>query len=169
MKSQAIHDQVDELVRRALQLPVSLNFSEITFLQAQLSRYACLLCCAAIEQALIESLSSYAGRTGDFRLEEFIATTLRTGRNPTPGYVKTTLERFDPDWGTAVGTFFELNGVSDINSIVANRNRIAHGEPVQLGVGSIRAWAPSARSLSLEIQRIIDQSGPSTRRRRRRN
>lgn len=168
MKSHALHDQVDELVRRALSLPTALNFDEVTFLQAQLCRYACLLCCAGIEQALIEALSNYAGNSGDVRLEEFVTSALKSGKNPTPGYLKSTLERFDPEWGSSLQTFLNANISSDISSIVNNRNRIAHGEQVQLGVASIKSWSPSARSLSLEIIRIVDKALPSTRQRKRR-
>lgn len=157
MKSHALHDQVDEIVRRALKLPSALPLDEQTYLQAQLARYACLLACAGIEQALVEAVSGYAGSKGDKRLESFVGETLKTGANPSPKYISGTLKKFDGRWAAQIDDFFYLNGSSDISSIVSNRNRIAHGESVGLGIGSIRAWAPSARLLSLEIIRIVTE------------
>lgn len=155
MKGHALHDQVDEIVRRALALPASLPLDEQVYLQAQLARYACLLACAGIEQSLVESLSGYAGVSGDKRLEAFVGVVLRTGANPSPPYIRKTLNQFDPKWADQIDVFFGTNGVSDINSVVSNRNRIAHGESVGIGIVSIRSWAPSARALSTEIRRIV--------------
>jgi hypothetical protein len=155
VKSHALHDQVDELVRRALTLPATLKLDEQAYLQAQLARYACLLACAAVEQALIDALASYARRAGDGRLEGFVASSLKTGANPSPAVISRTLGKFDPRWSAAITTYFKTTGESDINSIVSNRNRIAHGENASLGISSIRSWAPSARALSVEISRIV--------------
>lgn len=155
MKSHALHDQVDELVRRALTLPAALKLDEQAYLQAQLARYACLLACAGVEQALIDALASYARKAGDSRLEGFVTSSLKTGANPSPAMISRTLGKFDSGWSDAIVAYFKVAGESDISSIVSNRNRIAHGENTSLGISSIRSWAPAARALSVEISRIV--------------
>jgi hypothetical protein len=56
-------------------------------------------------------------------------------------------------------TLFEEALDQGVDGVVAEAadelNRIAHGENVGLGIGSIRTWAPSARALSLEIIKTV--------------
>jgi hypothetical protein len=80
---------------------------------------------------------------------------LKTGANPWPATIANTLRKFDGQWANTIEAYFVANGSSEITSIVSNRNRIAHGENVGLGISSIKGWAPSARALSVEILRIV--------------
>jgi hypothetical protein len=111
-----------------------------------------------MEQALIYSLSNYAFRRGDKRLSDFVEAVLSSGANPSPHYIKLTLGRFDVTWVDQIEQHFSANGTSEVSSIVSNRNRIAHGQSVSLGIASIRSWSPAARALSLEIIRIVESA-----------
>jgi hypothetical protein len=106
-RSHGLLDQVDELIRHARDIPRLFQNSEGDFIQAQVVRYACLLTCAAIEQALIECLSNYAGRIGDDRIRTFVAEILRVGRNPTPSYINEVLTKFDADWARHISSYIE--------------------------------------------------------------
>jgi hypothetical protein len=153
-KSHGLLDQVDNLIAQAKQAPMTLPGGDGDFIQSQLVRYGCLLTCAAIEQALIDVGVSYANRYGDERLSTFVSESLRTGRNPSPGYIKEVLSKFDPRWGEHIATIIETLGEDKIKSVVSNRNRIAHGESVSMGVASLLQWVPAARQLCLEIARF---------------
>jgi hypothetical protein len=153
MRSHGLLDQVDNLILQAKHVPMSLPGGDGDFIQSQLVRYGCLLACAAIEQALIDAAVAYANRFGDIRLRAFVSESLKTGRNPSPSYIKEVLSKFDPDWGRHIGTIIELVGEDKNKSIVSNRNRIAHGESVSMGVTSLLQWVPAARQLCLEIVR----------------
>jgi hypothetical protein len=153
-RSHGLLDQVDNLIGHAKLAPLSLPGGEGDFIQSQLVRYGCLLTCAAIEQALIDAGVSYANRFGDERLSAFVSESLRFGRNPSPGYIKEVLSKFDPRWGAHIETIIEDVGEDKIKSIVSNRNRIAHGESVSMGVSSLLQWVPAARRLCLEIVRL---------------
>jgi RiboL-PSP-HEPN len=151
MKSHGLLDQVDNLIAQAKHVPMSLPGGDGDFIQSQLVRYGCLLTCAAIEQALLDIAVSYADRFGDGRLSAFVSESLKTGRNPSPGYIKELLSKFDPSWGIHIGTVIDSVGEDKIKSIISNRNRIAHGESVSMGVTSLLQWVPAARQLCLEI------------------
>ena len=173
-RSHGLLDQVDELIKHARSAPTLFLSSEGDFIQAQLVRYGCLLACAALEQALIESLSGYAGRIGDDRVKIFVSEILKTGRNPTPDYIKETFGKFDADWAIHVADYIENDvGADKIKSVVSNRNRIAHGESVSLGVKSLIEWVPAVRKLCLELNNVAGsayslRSGAVSRRQRRR-
>jgi hypothetical protein len=153
-RSHGLLDQVDNLIDQAKRAPLSFPGGDGDFVQAQLVRYGCLLTCAAIEQALIDVGSSYAKRFGDERLATFVTDSLKTGRNPSPSYIKEVLTKFDPKWGIHIEATIDKVGEDKIKSIVSNRNRIAHGESVSMGVTSLLQWVPAARELCLEIVRF---------------
>jgi hypothetical protein len=168
-QSHGLLDQVDSLIEHAKQAPISLPNGDGDFIQSQLVRYGCLLTCAAIEQAIVDSATSYARRVGDERLGGFISEMLRTGRNPWPSYIRAVFGKFDSTWGAHIGEYIADNvGDHNVNSIVSNRNRIAHGESVSLGVASLIQWAPAARKLCLEIARLTATVRPERRARPRR-
>jgi hypothetical protein len=173
IRSHELLDQVDELIKHARSITTVVPNNEGDFIQAQLVRYGCLLACAALEQGLIESLAGYASRIGDDRIKTFVEEILRTGRNPTPSYINEVLCKFDAALGEHIASFIEEGvGKEKIQSIVSNRNRIAHGESVSLGVKSLMEWTPGVRKLCLELNNItaaanILRSRNSRRRRRR--
>ena len=174
LRSHGLLDQVDELIKHARNIPMLMQNSEGDFIQSQLVRYGCLLACAALEQSLIESLSGYASRIGDDRVKTFVEEILKTGRNPTPNYINEIFCKFDSAWGKNITSYMEDEiGAEKIQSIVSNRNRIAHGEAVSLGVKSLIEWAPEVRKLCLKLNDITTtayslRSGRSRRQKRRR-
>lgn len=158
-KSHGLLDQVDNIIKHAKLVPVKLNDGSGDFIQAQLVRHGCLLVCAAIEQALLDAASLYAKKHGDERLRGFVEEALKTGKNPSPSYINEVLCRFDSGWGTVIADFIDNNvGIEIIKSIVSNRNRIAHGLSVSMGVRSLDEWTPPARALCQEILDLVDKS-----------
>jgi hypothetical protein len=94
--------------------------------------------------------------------ESLFLKVLRRGQNPSPTYISDVLSRFDSSWGTQISNFIANEvGEDRIKSIVSNRNRIAHGESVSMGVASLMQWAPAARKLCLEITRLAEDAWPS--------
>lgn len=163
-RSHGLLDQVDNLILQAKQAPLSLPSGDGDFIQSQLVRYGCLLACAAIEQALIESIANYGGRVGDERVKHFISEILKTGRNPQPEYIRDTMGRLETIWGQQIFAYIETEiGLDKIRSIVSNRNKIAHGEAVSMGVRSLMDWTPAARKLCLELNRMTREANPRRR------
>lgn len=165
-RSHGLLDQVDDLIKLARSVPTAIPGNDGDLMQAHLVRYGCLLACAALEQALIDCLASYAGRIGDSRVQKFVSEILKTGRNPTRAYLKETISKFDLDWANHIDTVIDTIGPDKISSIVSNRNRIAHGENVSLGVRSLIEWTPAVRRLCLELASLTsiahaEHRGPS--------
>jgi RiboL-PSP-HEPN len=89
-------------------------------------------------------------------------------------YINEIFCKFDSAWGKNITSYMEDEiGAEKIQSIVSNRNRIAHGEAVSLGVKSLIEWAPEVRKLCLNLNDITTtayslRSGRSRRQKRRR-
>ena len=144
---------MDELIKRALALPSQMSLDEQAYIQNQLARYACVLACAAMERALVQSLSTYALKIGDGRLERYVEASFSRGITPTPEQIAEMLGRFDNAWRDELNSYFAANPElkPTVNSVVSNRLRIAHGLSSNLSIGSMRDWAPSARAVSLKV------------------
>lgn len=152
--SHGILDQVDDIIGMA-KVATATTGADGALIQSNLAKYGCLLLSAAMERALIGGVSGYAGRVGDERIGRFIEETLATGRNPTPEYIKEVIGRLEPSWGNGIWLYMvEDVGLDKVRSVVSNRNRIAHGMSVTVGVKSLMDWAPAIRKLCLEIHRV---------------
>ena len=172
MPSHALLDQVSLILDRGAAMQRASASPEGDYIQAQIVRYCCLLTCAAIEQGLIDMASGYAGRIGDQRLERFVGETLSAGKNPSPTYILQILTRFDQSWSDAVRAVLDSVGEHNINSIVSNRNRIAHGQEVSISISSLRQWIPAARSLCVALKKLsetaVRNDGIGTKERKKR-
>lgn len=152
--SHGILDQVEDIIKLAKAASNALG-ADGDLIQSHLSKHGCMLLSAAMERALIGGVADYGERVGDERLKRFINETLSTGRNPSPEYIKEVLGRLERSWGEEIGAYIvDEVGADKIKSVVSNRNRIAHGLTVSLGVRSLLEWTPAVRKLCLEIIRL---------------
>jgi len=162
-RSHGLLDQIENIIVHAKTISTAqISSIDSAFIQSQLARHGCVLACASLEQAIMESASNYAVRVGDIRLGGFVSEILKTGRSPFPDYVCDVMARFDPLWGRHLSDFIDAEAISDkIKSVVSNRNRIAHGEQVGVGVASLIQWTPAVRKLCLELHRLTTDAEPN--------
>ena len=107
--------------------------------------YLCILTAGFLENALREVYSAFASRASSPQVARFAAARLERISNPKAGRFVETARSFDPGWATDLEAFLDAEGSrrrNAIDSIMNNRNRIAHGEGTQVSVGRVRGWLP---------------------------
>ncbi len=96
-------------------------------LQSQLARFLCVLSSGLIEQAIIHTLSAYSQRQSHPNVARYVGASVAKLRNAKFEDILVILGHFSPTWRE----YFEENTASEvkdaIDSIVNNRNQIAHG------------------------------------------
>ena len=102
------------------------------------ARYLCILVTGFIEQAVERSISAYVDAQGDQRLSRYIATTFRQGRNMRAREILDIVGRFDENWRSQLNEKLTLRHREAIGSVYASRNKIAHGEDVDLPYRQVR-------------------------------
>ena len=102
-------------------------------LRSHWSRYLCVLTAGLLETGMRAILEEYVRRNADERVRSRFASRREWGRNPDRGEIVGTLKSFDRRWGNEISAFLSGRLGDDVNSVMNNRNRIAHGGDVELG------------------------------------
>lgn len=109
------------------------------------TRYLCVLVSGLIEVSVSEAFDEYSRvRTPDRRVIRYVDRQLSSFQNPKMQKIVSLASAFDASWGADLETR-TLGELKDaIDSIVANRNRIAHGDSVALSFYQLQAYYVSA-------------------------
>lgn len=108
-------------------------------------RYLCVLTAGFLENALREVYGDFVRETASPQVARFAAEKLRTISNPKAGRFVETAASFDPVLASDLETFLNADGGlrrNAIDSIMSNRNQIAHGGSAQVSVGRVREYLP---------------------------
>lgn len=106
--------------------------------QADYTRYLCILVAGFIERSVEDILQAYVDEAADSRVSRYVSTTLRRSGNLRAGQIVNLFEAFDDRWKTRLDGELTAEHRQAIGNIYANRNQIAHGEDVDLTYRQIR-------------------------------
>jgi hypothetical protein len=136
----AIHKQkqhIDELFKMARGFPDA-------EMQSHWSRYLCVLISGFLENSVELCLSEYSRRVTNDAVANFVSCKLRNFQTPRMGSITELFGSFNPDWKTALEAATQGQLSDSVNSIVGNRNKIAHGDSVSLSLGGLSAYYDDA-------------------------
>ena len=107
--------------------------------QAHWARYLCILVSGYLETSIKEILSEYTRRRADPTVRNYVETQLEWFQNPSLEKVAQLLGAFDK---SAVSTIDALDQSTKdaVNSINNNRNSIAHGRNVGIGITTLAGY-----------------------------
>jgi hypothetical protein len=124
--------RLDTLYDRFDQLPDDLE------LRSHWTKYLCVLTSGFLETSLLAIYAEYARAKASPRFANFVERQLTGSTNYTMEKVERLVASFDQGWSD------ELTGHADydrlkasVNSVVNNRNRIAHGQSTSLSFGQL--------------------------------
>src|SRR5687768_15910157 len=109
-------------------------------LQAHWSRYLCVLVSGFLETALQTIYSDYVRTRADARSARYARQGLERLVNPNMERILQLCRAFDDTWAENLEAFVAGARRDAVNSVVANRNRIAHGENVGISYVIIREY-----------------------------
>jgi len=108
--------------------------------QADLAQLLCVLVAGFLEQATRHLLKVFASNRSDPRVTRYVERRLARFRNANPQKLCDLLGDFDPELRTRFEEFIKGERRDSIQSVVANRHQIAHGEQVELTYHRIRGY-----------------------------
>jgi RiboL-PSP-HEPN len=143
--------RIDSIEAKARAAPISEDIE----MQAQIARFLCVLSSGLIEQAVIATLDGYARTKSNPRVAQYVSFQLSRIQNAKFEDILVTLGRFDPNWRE----HFEDNTSSEvkdaIDSIVKNRNQIAHGVQVGISLGTFSQYYKALKSFIVDLDSFI--------------
>ena len=98
-------------------------------LQSHWAQHFCVLASGVLENALKEIYSEYVRRAASPAVSSYARSRLVQIQNPKSTVFVETTRCFDPTWAAKLEAFLQQEGRKDaIDSIMANRHQIAHGQ-----------------------------------------
>jgi hypothetical protein len=109
-------------------------------LQAHFSRYLCVLVAGFVEVSVRRIFVRYAGGHSDPNVARFVTEQLKGFQNPKMENIYLLARGFSVDWEADLRTVTAGELKDAIDSVVANRHKIAHGESVGLSLGVLKGY-----------------------------
>jgi hypothetical protein len=115
-------------------------FSGNIELQSQWARYLCVLVSGFLETAICAIYGEFARKTASPYVANYVKCELDSFQNPRMGRILELTRAFNPLWADELETATEGELKDAVNSVVANRNQIAHGRDVGITYISIKNY-----------------------------
>ncbi|MCZ6677561.1 MAG: HEPN domain-containing protein [Candidatus Poribacteria bacterium] len=146
--------EIVEYHQRLLALFERIDEIEDLELKAHWARYLCILSSGFIETSVRAIYSAYARNKAHSNIVNFVEAQLRRFQNPKMQQILNVTRTFNPSWADNLESETEGEIKASIDSIVANRNNIAHGRNVGVSYSQIKSWYENVVKLVdiLEVQ-----------------
>lgn len=122
-------------------------------LQSHWARYLCVLVAGFIETSVRSVLSDYASKKSVPQVYKFVESELGFFQNPKMEKILELARSFDAKWAEEIKVATEGELKDSVNSIVANRHLIAHGENVGVTYSNIKKYYENA----VKVIDIVEQ------------
>ena len=129
------------------------NFSEMPDVQADYARYLCVLITGYLEQTIVQIIVDYVDALGNKSLHQYVAETLRRPGNMRAKQILDLVGRFSDAWQSHLHHKLTQRHRDAIGSLYASRNRIAHGDDVDLTYRQVQEYY----KLILEAIRFVEE------------
>ena len=145
------HQQrIDNVFARTDQLPYDEDQ-----LHSDLARYLCVLIAGFIEQSVQTIYAEYAKESASPKVVRFLERQLDRSTNFNMERLLLLVSSFDDDWADEIRTHPQYDRYkSTVDTVYANRNRIAHGDDVGISYVQVKDYFDSTAKL---IELIIQQ------------
>lgn len=110
-------------------------------LQGHWGRYLCILVAGFLENAIGEIYAEFAHNAGSEPVANFVAGRVLKIQNPKAQRFIDTAGAFKAQWATDLEAYLNQEGRKDaIDSIMANRHLIAHGQNAGISVARVKEY-----------------------------
>ena len=125
----------------------SSQFSSDAEMLSEWTKYLCVLTCGFVEQSIKRIYEAYVVHHANKEVNRYVERTLKRHRNPKMENICQIAGHFSKAWSKELEDKAEGQLKDSIDSIVANRHRIAHGEDVNLGLPKMKQYYKDALSV----------------------
>jgi hypothetical protein len=123
---------------------------------ADLEAYLVVLISGIYEDCLEYLINKRSTRSGDIEIAAFIEKTLDIQlRNPNWERLMDILGRFSKKWVTKMNKIIRNQAKADLNTIVVNKNAVAHGNISNLTLGEIKTCHKNCKSIFEKLEKLM--------------
>lgn len=144
---QAYRNRLDSLFRQ-----ISLLTDDF-YVQSNLVKFACVLVCGYMEISLRDILQEYTQTRSSAEVGKYVGRQLERFRNPKMEVILQLVGAFSQDWANSVEGRTRGRLKDHVDSLVNDRNLIAHGRDVRLSYVQLQGYYASA----LEVIQLVEE------------
>jgi hypothetical protein len=108
-----------------------------TEMKAHWSRYLCVLVSGLLEKAFVELITDFATNQASPNVANYVSKSLSQFQNAKMGKMLAIIGQFNVAWKEEIEKATEGDLADAVDSVVANRHKIAHGESVGISYAVI--------------------------------
>jgi len=123
-------------------------------IRSDFARYLCVLVSGYLERALVEIILEHARSAGGPTLQRFVEVHTRRFANANCQRILSLVGNLDPRWRTDLEAVLKDERKAAIDSIIALRNRIAHGTPPGITYHRIREYYLHVQAAIEEVAQV---------------
>ena len=128
-------------------------------LQSDFAKYLCILVSGYIERAVVHIVLEHARNSNAPTLARFVERRTRRFANAKIGRIQELLSDFDSDWRKAFDELLLDEERDAVNSIVDQRNKVAHGGSVGLTYLRVKTYYKQAQRVIELVADVCEQRG----------
>ena len=125
-----------------------------TELQSDFAKYLCVLVSGYIEQAVVQIVLEHARGKDAPTLERFVERKTKRFANAKVSRIQELLEHFDADWRKELEELLVDEQKDAVNSIVNQRNKIAHGDSAEVTYLRISKYYEQAQGVIDQVAKL---------------
>lgn len=122
-------------------------------IQAHFAKYLCIKTSGLFENYIKSQIGDYVDASSSQPTARFIKNKLKTFTNIDYQKLTTFLDTFDPNWTCTFNEKINDELKSSLNSLISNRNNIAHGNADSITFTNVRKYYQATK----EVINILDQ------------
>lgn len=116
---------------------------------------ACVRTVGLTEVSIRSTVGVYCEKRGTRSISRYVTTQLKQFYNPNEKKIRELLGSFSAEWAEEFSVFATEEVKDALDSLVNNKNKIAHGDPTTLSIGTIRPWLGHAESTCRFIDELL--------------
>lgn len=124
--------------------------------QADFAKYFCILVSGFLENAIIALVLDVSQRRSAPEVALFVERRLDYWTNPTCEKIFQLLGNFKQDWRIAAEKYLVDERKATVNSLVALRNKIAHGESVGTSLAQVKDYYKTVLDVVSFVADLVD-------------
>jgi len=130
--------------------------TEDSELQADFAKYFCVLVSGFFENAIIALVLDVAQKRSAPEVALFVERQLYYWTNPNCEKISQLLGNFSPDWRVATEEYLVDERKAAVNSLIALRHKIAHGESVGTSLAQVKDYYAAVLDVINFITNLLD-------------
>jgi len=147
--------RIDSIERNLDNLYSAISSVDDDEVKAHLSKYFCVRISGYVENTVKILLNSYVERSSPKSVSAFVQHELKNLTNLTDDKLKKILKCFNDDWESSIDIDLTEQQRSSLNSVISNRNNIAHGQPDSISFKLIGQYYADLKDITKKLQEII--------------